>query len=94
MKGSAAWICVLQSTEGSLDDHIQGTAAIPITVIPRLFSGNLISVVLCYMLLNCAGCAYFRTGTKTYQELEQQNNEIQQEQHQWLAPGYYGSWTI
>lgn len=74
--------------------YVSDIAAMHIRVKPRPLSDHLIVVLLCFVLLNCAGCAYFRTGTKTNQELEQENKEKQQQQHQWLTPGYYGSWTI
>ena len=74
--------------------YVRDIAAIPMTVNPRPFSDNVMAVVVSFVLLNCVGWAYLRTGTMTYPELEQRNKEIQQEQHQWLTPGYYGTWTI
>jgi len=93
MKGFAGFICALQSVEGSLHNHDQRIAGLHISVKPKPMSDHLIVVLLCFVLLNCAGCAYFRTGTKTDQELEQQNKEQQQEQHQLFTPGSDGSWT-
>ncbi len=65
-----------------------------IRVKPRPFSDNVMAVVLSFVLLNCAGCAYFRPAPKTDQELQQQNKEKQQEQKQLFTPGSDGSSTI
>ena len=50
-------------------------------------------VLLLAALLDCAGCAYFRTSDLTYQELDQKNKETQKRNHQMLSDGLYGSWS-
>ena len=94
MRRSASWICVLQSKEGLSYNHDQSVAAMHIRVKPRPLSDHLLVVLLCFVLLNCAGCAYFRPAPKTDQEQEQQNKEKQQEQKQLFTPGSDGSSTI
>lgn len=77
-----------------IERYFSRIAAMHISVKPRPLSDHLLVVLLCFVLLNCAGCAYFRPATKTDQELEQQNKEKKQEQHQLFTPGSDGSSTI
>ncbi len=76
-----------------IEPYLSRIAAMNITIKPKPLSQHLIVVLVSFVLLNCTGCAYFRPGTKTDQELEQQNQEKQQEQKQLFTPGSDDSWT-